>query len=329
MKKRYKHLSAEERDKIAILRAEGKSGNEIAMMMRRNKGTISRELRRNGAEIYDVYLPHKAQERADKRNHDNHRRQRLKDRKIRRYVISRIRTGWSPEYIAGRLPIDYPGLKISYEAIYQYIYDTEIRKSMDLASYLARAYKKRRKRGYSRKHAKTHIPSRISIDNRPKHIQKRRQFGHWEVDTMVSRKSLYALVVAAERRSRFVRIARIPRKDSYELRKALNRKLIQYPQLLRRSITYNNGSENVQHQRLNVELGTNSYFCNPYHSWEKGTVENVIGLIRRFLPKKTDFATIPIKDIRKIEMLLNNRPKKCLGFRTPLEIFNQGVALNC
>lgn len=329
MKKRYKHLSSEERDKIAILRAEGKSRNEIARMIGRDKGTVSRELRRNGSRIYDVYLPHKAQERSDKRNQQTHRRRRLKDALIRRYVIGKLKIGWSPEYIAGRIPIDYPGYRISHETIYQYIYAPEVREGINLVPYLARAYKRRLRRGYSRKHTKTHIPSRISIEKRPKYIGKRKQYGHWEVDTVVSRSSPSALVVAAERVSRLTKITRIDRKESSQLRKAVNRRLSHCPQHLRRTITYDNGSENVQHQRLNVELGTKSYFCNPYHSWEKGTVENIIGLIRRFLPKKTDFATIPIKYIKKIERMLNNRPKKCLNFRTPLEIFNKGVALNC
>lgn len=327
MKNTYKQLSCEERDKIAILRARGLSIRDIAQIIGRDKSTICRELRRNKAPIYNVYLPHKASTRAKARKRQAGKRPRLKNPMIEEYVITKLRLGWSPEQIAGRLSKDHPGLSISHEAIYQYIYNRDTRKKIDLALCLARAHKKRKFFGQSHRHTKSHIPSRISIEKRPKYINKRAQPGHWEVDTIISRQSKKALAVSLERSSRMLQISKLSAKTSRSLGAALTNRLNRYPQRLRRTITYDNGSENVEHQKINESLGTKSYFCNPFHSWEKGSVEYSIGLIRRFLPKKTDFAIINYHQVRKIENLLNTRPRKCLNFQTPVEAFSSNVAL--
>ena len=327
MKNKYKHLSSEERDKIAVLRAKGLPLRDIAEIIGRNKSTISRELQRNSTLIYDVYLPHRADRRAKERKCKAGIRLRLKDPMIRRYVIKQLKIGWSPEQIAGRISKDHPGLSISHEAIYQYIYDKDTRKVVNLAIYLPRAHKKRKLFGRGHHHKALHIPRRVSINERPKHIEKRKQSGHWEADTMVSRQSKKSLAISIERSSRLLHIDKLMAKESHKLVNALTRRLNCYPQQLRRTITYDNGSENVEHERINETLGTRSYFCNPFHSWEKGSVEYSIGLVRRFLPKKTDFAKISHYRVRKIEKLLNNRPRKCLNFQTPSEVFNSCVAL--
>jgi len=327
LKNNYKHLSSEERDKIAVLRAQGNSLNNIAKMINRNKSTISRELKRNSSPTYDVYLPHKANHRAKSRKQLSGKRQRLKNPTVRAFVTNKLKIGWSPELIAGSLPLHYPKLAISHEAIYQYIYDKHIRKQHDLVAYLVRAHKRRHNRGHSRKHKKSHIPNRVSIEERPKHIEKRVQPGHWEADTMVSRQSKSAIAVMVERKSRFVLLEKLSRKTSLNFSDAIHSCLIDYPRHLRRTITYDNGSENVDHAIINKRLSTKSYFCNPYSSWEKGTVENSIGLVRRYLPKKTDFAKLSCLELARIEYLLNCRPRKCLKFNTPLKVFNSCVAL--
>jgi len=327
MKKIYIQLSSEERDKIAILRAHGLSLEKIAQAIDRNKSTISRELKRNKSPVYNVYLPHKADMRAKERKHKAGKRKRLKNFMIEKYVIQKLKLGWSPEQIAGRLPLDCPGLSISHEAIYQYIYDQQTRSTIDLTVCLPRSHKKRRFFGHSHRHTKSHIPYRISIDKRPAYIEKRKQPGHWEADTMISRQSKNALVISLERSSRLLHINKLAAKKSHRVVAALIERLGCYPEALRRSITYDNGSENVEHKKINQTLGTRSYFCNPYHSWEKGSVEYAIGLIRRFLPKKTDFAIIRPAKLKTIEILLNNRPRKCLNFKTPTEVFSSCVAL--
>ena len=322
MPKTYTHLSPEERDEIAVLFAQGISLNNIAIRLRRSVSTISREREGNGSPIYDVYHAHRAQQRAAERKSNAHRRPRLKNSAIRRYVTSMVKQGWSPEQITGRLSTDYPRLSISHEAIYQYLYDRNVRQRQDLVPYLARAHKRRQRKGHRHTHRSSHIPHRIGIDDRPQHILNRKQFGHWETDAVVSRKSAAALNVTVERKSRFTIITKMHRKSAQYTRRALTRALGRVPVDARRTITYDNGSENVEHRQVNDVLGTRSYFCNPYHSWEKGTDENTIGLIRRVFPKKTDFSSVSRSEIKTLERRLNNRPRKCLSFKTPLEVFH-------
>ncbi|MDP2971863.1 MAG: IS30 family transposase [Deltaproteobacteria bacterium] len=193
--KTYKHLDANERDILAVLKSKGKSLREIATILKRSPSTLSRELRRNAPPVYaGYYLSHKAQERADKRNRESHRRQRLKTDVIQRYVEKRIRLGWSPELIAGRWSIEHSELSISHEAIYQWVYQ----EATHLILSLVRAHRKRKHRGYSRKHKTSHIPERISIQERPLAVLKRLHIGHWETDTVSCRKS-YQAVQARER----------------------------------------------------------------------------------------------------------------------------------
>jgi len=186
----------DERETIGLLKAEGKSEREIGRVLRRSHTTIGRELKNNTPPVNKgYYRAHKAQERAVQRRKDAHRRPRLKNPITREYVISKLKLGWSPEQIAGRLPIDCPGHHISYEAIYQFVYD----ESPDLIPYLARSHRKRFQRGHSRKHRRCHIPERISLDKRPSEVMERTTVGHWEGDTIVSRQSKSALQVLVER----------------------------------------------------------------------------------------------------------------------------------
>jgi len=325
----YKHLSSEERDQIAVLRAKGKNISDIAKRLGRSKGTVSRELRRNRSAVYNVYLANRAHQRAVKRKHDSVQRQRIRNPFIRRYIMKKLKLKWSPELIAGRLFREYPGFYISHEAIYQFIYDESTRTKHNLVLYLTRAHKRRRLRTHSHRHKTLHIPQRISIKERPQEVQSRIQPGHWEADTLISRRSRAALAVLLERTSRHIHLAKLPAKTSRSFRGALTRKLSPYPQPLRRSITYDNGCENVEHQYTNKVLGTQSYFCEPFHSWEKASIENAIGLIRRFFPKKTDFALVSKEQVKRVETLLNTRPRKCLNYRTPNEVLNSCVALHC
>lgn len=325
MPRPYKHLDHHERDLLAVLRSQGQSLRRIAKTLGRDPGTLSRELRRNAPPVRTgYYLAHKAQKRSDERNRRARSHRRLKNDRIRRYAEDRLRRGWSPELISGRLKIRYPRHSISHEAIYQWVYS----EARHLIPLLVRAHRRRKNRGYSRRHKKSHIPERVSIRRRPPHVLKRLQTGHWETDTAISRKSLAALQITVERKTRYTRLARLQQKGAREMSLALTRRLSRYPLDMRRTITYDNGSENVEHSRTNRVLGTRSYFCEPYHSWERGTVENTIGLVRRFFPKKTDFATIPNNKIQSVERWLNNRPRKCLGFKTPAEVLKSpGVAL--
>jgi len=321
MSKTYKHLSLEERDLIAVLKAEGRSYGGIARIIGRDKSTISRELKRNApSKNKGYYLGHKAHGRAVERQKYTHRRERLKNQLARNYVEAKMKLGWSPEQISGRIKLKYPNVRISHEAIYQYVYaDKE-----ELIQYLPRRRKKRYpKRYHARKHKKCHIPNRVGIEYRPKSVETRKRIGHWETDSMTSRKSKAAIEVMTERKTRLTRIQKLVRKTAGEVALALTQALGELPKHTRKTITYDNGSENTEHELANEILKTQSYFCNPNHSYEKGTVENTIGLVRRFLPKKTDLATVTEGQIKQIEYLLNTRPRKCLNFHTPLEVFKE------
>jgi len=309
----YKHLSREERDKVAYPGAQGKSISDIAESIGRNKGTIPRGLKRNRSPIYNVYLANKAHERAAKRKHESVQRQRLQNPLIRWYIMKKLKLRWSPELISGRLPLEYPELCISHEAIYQFIYDRSTRAKHNLVPFLARAHKRRRLRTLSHRHEALHIPRWVSIKERPLEVQTRIQPGHWEADTLISRRSKAALAVALERTSRYLHLAKLSAKTSQSLRFALTRRLSRYPQPLVRSITYDNGCENVEHEYTNKVLGTQSYFCEPFHSWEKASIENAMRFIRRFFLKKADFDLVTNEQVKRVETLLNTGPRKCLN----------------
>ena len=318
MGKEYKQLTVREREKIAFYYAQRKSVREIARLLARNHSTISRELRRNRCPVHWTdYRPYRAQLSAEKRNQISRTHARLKNDRIRDYVEEKLKQGWSPEQISGRISIDRPGLRICYEAIYQWLY-TEAK---HLILSLARRHRRRYKRPAARKHQRLRIPERVSIEQRPQEINQRLSFGHWEADSMVSKSSQGAIHVLVERKSRFVKISKLLRNCAPAVRKAILRKLSYQPAKCRQTITYDNGLENIQHQEINKILKTQSYFCNPYHSWEKGSVENTNGLIRRFIPKKSNLQKISSTDLYQIENLLNNRPRKCLKYKTPKEVY--------
>jgi transposase, IS30 family len=319
--KTYKHLNHDERDKLAIGINQGRSLRSIAKELRRSPSTLKRELLRNHGP--KIYTPHQAHERAMKRHHVAHKRTRLKSHALRHDVEALIMQGWSPEIVSGRLNKTEKHPPISHEAIYQWIYTD----APHLIPYLVRQHKQRFPKRHSRKHNKTHIPQRVSIHKRPAIVQSRKQPGHWEADLLVG-KGTAALEVAVERTSRFTRILKIKNKTADASSQALASILSKLPEKLRRTITYDNGSENVNHLQLNEQLQMRSYFCEPFHSWEKGAVENRNGIIRRFIPKGTDLSTIPPTQIQTIENWINDRPMKCLKFQTPAEVIKSlGVAL--
>ena len=319
MGKEYKQLCLEEREKIAFFRACGQSRREIGKLLGKSHSTISREVRRNRSRILrkPCYFASQAETKAKKRKVLAGKRDRLKNPEIRRYVTEKLKTSWSPEQIAGRIRLDCPGLCISYESIYQFVYE----EAWSLFPFLARKHKRRRLRFCHRKPKQLPIPCRTPISQRPEAVNQRLEFGHWEADSMVSKQSLAAVHMLVERKSRYVRITKLVRNNSDCVRRAITRRLALLPKPWRRSITYDNGPENYKHLEINRRLKTFSYFCAPYHSWEKGGVENSIGLLRRFVPKKTDLETVSSTRLFQIENLINNRPRKCLNYQTSNEVF--------
>jgi IS30 family transposase len=320
MPKPYKHLSQEEREIIANLLSGGSSLGDIAKAIGRDKSTISRELNRNSPPERRRYVPCRAHARACERKTEANKHERLKNDLIRQYVKAGLAKGWSPEQISGRIRLDHPGESINHEAIYQYIYHPQNPDRLEMIQLLRRAHKKRKNKSIGRKVRKTTIPNRIPIDTRPKSVESRLQYGHWEGDSLISRKSKAALNTLVERKSRLVLITKLSRKSADETNQAVIDRLKKYPATGRQTLTLDNGAENAKHEALSSRLGIRCYFARPYASWERGTNENANGLIRWYLPKGTDFRTITTEQIARIEYLLNSRPRKCLGYRTPTEV---------
>jgi IS30 family transposase len=327
MGEHYKHLTVRQRERLAKMITEGYNLAEIAKALRRNKSTIWRELKRNGTSKYRCYTPCRAQARSEERRSRASRRPRIANEKIRAYIREKIKIGWSPEIIAGRLRLDHPRLHISHEAIYQYLYDRRTKDRHELIRLLRRRHRFRKLRGIGRKVRKTKIPNRIPIEARPKGINSRRTYGHWEADTMESQKSPPVLNSLTERKSRLLLLTKLARKAAGETKRAIVGRLGDLPTSLRKTITLDNGTENTLHEEITRETGARCYFAKPYASWQRGTNEQTNGMVRWYLPKGTDFRNISEEDIAAVESRINNRPRKCLKYRTPLEVFTRAVAL--
>lgn len=320
--KTYVHLSSDERLRIYQLSQEGLSQGEIARRLGRDKATISRELRRNEAPA--GYLPDLAQRRYQARRQRCRPRPRLAERTLRRSVILLLQQGWSPEQISGRLRLEHGGTVVNHETIYRFVYDSALGRQEKLYQYLRRGQKKRRRR-HGRQVRVGPIAHRTFIEARPLAASQRTQTGHWETDSLLFSEE-QALNVLVDRLSRFTVLTRLEGKTARDTSQVLVERLSGLPC---RSLTSDNGSENADHASVSEQLHIPFFFCHPYHSWEKGTVENTNGLIRRYLPRQTDLSRIPQEDLDAIAAELNQRPRKCLGFRMPSEVlFQHPVALS-
>jgi len=316
--KKYRHLTLEEREEIAIGLENGMKQCAIAVMLGRAPSSISREIKRNRSTIgVRRYRVSWAQCQANNRKKQSHKRKRIPEKRLRRFICKWLKNGYSPEIIAHKASEENSRWKTNYETIYQWIYSER----HDLIPFLTRSHKKRRKRGSGKQKRCPKVPNRTMIEQRPKYVNLRSRIGHWEIDTAISRKSKAAIMVLVERRTRYVIIKKLPAKTAFFMHNATKNSFNKYPAKVIRSITYDNGTENALHELTNNVLGTKSYFCNPYHSWEKGTVENLIGIIRRFYPKKTDWQNVTQWDLNNVARFINNRPMKLLGFKTPYQVF--------
>ena len=227
--------------------------------------------------------------------------------------------------IAGRLKQQGELPYACQESIYQYIYCL----AKNLIGYLPRHHPKRKPKRPYRKTGER-IKNRTSVGLRPLAANARKECGHWEADMIVAGDRQHGLNVLVDRKSRLAHISFLKTKTAAATKKVMLRRLKDHPPSLTHSITYDNGSENTLHEEINEALGTASFFCAPYHSWEKGSVEQVNGLIRRFFPKGTNFHELGHGEINRVEKLLNNRPRKCLHYQTPYEVFREARgALHC
>jgi IS30 family transposase len=317
----YTHLTEKERDHLALWHGQGHSIRWIARQLTRSHATIIRELRRNRSTISGVYVAIAAQRRAADRAVITRRRHPLKQPWVYSYVFKKLRAGWSPEQISGRLELEHGYSVICKETIYQFVYKKQ-NKEKKLWEYLPRKQKHRKKQ-HGRSVQKERIPQRVSIHDRPKAIDTRQQFGHWEGDTVEGKRSDGdGIHTEVERMTRFFLARRVDRIASAETIRAQYQLFQSIQEQARRSTTLDNGREHHRHMALRF-LKMRTYFADSYASWQRATNENTNGLLRRYLPKGSSFQDLSQEELDDMVEELNNRPRKCLGYNTPREKFEE------
>src|SRR3990167_3268122 len=320
----YKHLSLEEREKLFAFKSQGLSLREIGRRLKRSQSNLSRELKRN-AKYGAEYIPCRAQRLSDKRGWKQRCHAPLKNPLVFLYVREHLRMDWSPDEISGRIKLDHTGESISYEAIYRYIYSRRMRR-YKYWEYLTLGRKKRMKKlGRTvRRDASGKISGSISIDLRPEVVSLRSRVGDWETDNIIGKLTdKTALSVTVERVTKLTLLTKLLDRLAVTKRDALIRRLGIFPKGIRLTLTTDNGKENSNHKEISESLDLLMFFCHAYHSWEKGTVENMNGRIRRYIPKGISIDTFSEEYIHEVERRLNSTPRKCLGYLTPYERMEQ------
>lgn len=324
----YSQLSLEERKELFVMLKNGNGLGEMAKALSRHKSTISKELKRNTLDERIGYLPDEANRLAIERK-AKYGPKISRHPEIKSSIIEQLKDGWSPEVIAGRWKQQATPFSISHEAIYQFIYGNEGR-DHELFRYLLKA---RPRRGliYGRK-PRSAIPERISIHDRPEHVATREKFGHLEGDlTFFTKNQSMNIGVIVERKTRLIQLVLNQSKHTTAVVKGMFNKLAELPDFARLSITFDNGLEFARHILLKRFMGMDTYFCDKHSPWQKGQVEQMNSMLHRYLPKNSNLKEVTHEQIKVIENKLNNRPRKCLGFKTPQEAFNeelfQSVAL--
>ncbi len=312
----YHQITSEERYTIATLRQQGFNQSEISRALGRHRSSISRELRRNLSAYDRCYRPFVASHRARARRSRSRRNGRFRVEDFR--IVERLlRRKWSPEQISGRLRED-GALSISHETIYLHTWRDK-KAGGDLYKYLRCATKKRRKR-HNSYDSRGRLSGKRHISERPQWVEKRQSIGHWEVDTVVGAGSKDCVATLVERKTGFTMIGKLPDRCKLSMSRRL-RSLIRRAHSHFKTITADNGTEFHDYESVEGSTGVTFYFATPYHSWERGTNENLNGLLRQYLPKKTNLAGLNQRQCDAIARSLNTRPRKRLGYQTPEECF--------
>jgi len=332
----YRRLTSREREEVSRFLAADVSGAEIARRLHRHPSTISREVRLNGGyrarSTYRAFSTgRRAHERAATRRLGKSRL--AKEDRLRRYVLAGLSREWSPREIQERLEKEYPldiTMRISHEAIYRYIYVLprgELRRTLIKA--LRQEHKYRRKKGYKNMQGnKGKIADMLSIEERPQEVADRSVPGHWEGDLLVGLHRKTALGTLVERTTRYTLLVPLGRnKGAAAVRKAYARAFRTVPTELKKTLTYDQGKEMLEHKRFTIDTGIQVYFAHPGSPWERGTNENTNGLVRQYFPKGTDFSKVSRYQIKRAQRRLNDRPRAVLNYEKPDEIINRIVAL--
>ncbi len=321
----YGQLSLEERVEIYRLHADGGSQNQIASALGRAASTISRELRRNARPSKawpGGYEPVRAQQLAERRRRWDGRFKLARQPDLRTRVGESLAMGHSPEQIAGRLALDHGRVIISHESIYRFIYHRTAQKDYWhrlLPRHKLRRGRRRRPGGSPA----SFIQHRRAITERPAEVEGRKVPGHWEADFMLFARYGQGLLVLHERQTRFSMVAHPPDRKAVLTARTIAHLLAKLPWALRKTISFDNGTEFAEHHTLHQILGVQTFFCDPHSPWQKGGVENAIGRLRRTLPRKTDLNSIAPAALEQHVQRLNNTPRKCLDFKTPAEAFSE------
>lgn len=320
--RKYKQLTQEQRYHIYALRKIGQTQEMIATEIGVHKSTISRELNRNQG--LRGYRPQQAHHLALNRRHGATKAIKMTNA-LRHLIEEKLsRYQWSPEQISGWLSLNGQS-SISHERIYLHILQDK-RQGGLLYQHLRQGHKKRKKR-YGAADSRGVIRNRRFIDDRPKLVDDKKRYGDWEADTIIGKNHKGAIVTLVERKSQFVLMKRLESKTADLTGDAIQH-LLKPIKSLCHTITKDNGKEFSCHERVSDSLNAKVYFAHPYHSWERGLNEQVNGLVRQYLPKKTDFSTVSDEDILMIMDKLNNRPRKLLGYRTPIEVLQAKAKLD-
>ena len=321
----YVQLTSEERYVIYHLKLYKLSLREIARRLDRHHSTISREIKRNGPIISSwVYWHQGAHEQALKRRKQPRHYRRRTHEPLVKYVERSLRAERSPDVIVGCLKKEYPNeikMRISIETVYRWVY-RDASQGGQLFTCLCRCHKKRR-RQHRYGTGRGLIPGRISIDKRPDLVATRQRFGDWEGDTVEGAKGSGHITTHVERKSRYLIADKLVNKTAAVTAQVVTSAFRKIPAALRHTLTLDNGKEFTRFRDIEKNTGLAIYFADPYSAWQRGTNENTNGLLRRYFPKGMDFRTISKKALAQAVKKLNHRPRKCLGYRTPHEVFMQ------
>ncbi|UCF17173.1 MAG: IS30 family transposase [Phycisphaerales bacterium] len=319
----YNHLTMDERNVIYRMQWQGYADAEIARCLGRHRSTIGRECRRNRSHN-GSYHPGTAQTLANSRRRFHLRRPKTGHRRLMAYVADRLQAGWSPEQIAGRLsrwaPEGLEGLRISHMTIYRWIWGDQQR--ADQFRPFLRIARKPRRKPYGKPSRQGQILGKRSIDERPQEANERQRLGDWEGDTVVGKGRKGYLLTCVDRASRYLIARKVKTCASEPVAERLEQTIGKLPASKRHSLTLDNGREFARPVELERRLCLKIFFAHPYHAWERGTNENTNGLLRQYLPKDSDLSVLSPIQLRSFVLALNHRPRKCLGYQSPFEVFH-------
>lgn len=317
----YRHMTLKDRENLIILKDRGYSQKSIAEAIGFSQSTVSRELSRNRHQTTRLYHPEIAQNKTMNRKKRGCKID--KNQELKGHILEKLDLGWSPDVISNRLTLESGQRSISHETIYDWLYRPP-QKKQKLYKFLTRHKSRRgiRKTYEPKLHKKL---DKISIHTRPEAINKRETIGHWEGDLVIGKYHKTQMLTLQERKSRFVILEKLPSKKASPVTAKIceiGNKLKEGGRIPFLSLTLDNGSEFSEFKKLQEDIEIDVYFCDPYASWQKGGIENANGIIRRTIPKRSDFNKYSDQDINDLMWNMNTTPRKCLGYKTPYEVIS-------